>query len=349
MGFLERRQLNSGITYRYRYIDKNGNSQSIKIGKVTAKIAKIHLNKYECLLDSGIDPKGDSQDLKDLKILQLFELDEVWCEHRRQQRTIELNRGIVKQFVKWEGDLLLKSITKAKAEAYFKYCFKVRNYSPTTVNMHLRQLSSIFERGISEHDALTENPFRKISQFVVHKDNKKVEFLTLQQIDFLNDVTKDVPDFNRLLRFYLRTGCRRGEATDLVWSDVNFKKRELELGKAGSMTKVRRSFPMDNVLYALLSELKADSDGHSHVFWNFTGKASQISNKLVRLRRKYDELPESLTPHMLRNTFASHLAAKGNDQKTISTLLGHKSLRTTEIYIHPDSDNIIKSLDSLPY
>lgn len=349
MGFLEKRYLKKDITYRYRYVDKNGSQRSINLGKVSFTVAEKQLKIYEGLLAQGLDPKGDEHNHENLTIMQLFELDEVWCEHRRQQRTIDLNRGIIQQFIRWSGNIRVKAITKNKAEAYFKYCFSERNYSATTVNMHLRQLSSIFERGITEHNALTENPFRQISQFVVHKDKKKVEFLSTQQIKFLLNVTKNDLDFNRLLRFYLRTGCRRGEATDLIWDDVNFKKRELKLGKAGSMTKLRRSFPIDDVLYALLSELKTDSSGHSHVFWKFTGKASQISNRLVRIRRKYDELPESLTPHMLRNTFASHLAAKGNDQKTISTLLGHKSLRTTEIYIHPDSDNIIKSLDTLPY
>ena len=69
--------------------------------------------------------------------------------------------------------------------------------------------------------------------------------------------------------------------------------------------------------------------------------SADLVRRAVRNARRELGLPESLTPHALRHSFASHLLAAGADLRSLQELLGHASLSSTQIYTKVDAARLL--------
>ncbi len=85
---------------------------------------------------------------------------------------------------------------------------------------------------------------------------------------------------------------------------------------------------------------KTGRTGRSH-------RTTTTFQKAVKLAARRTGIPKVITPHTLRHSFATHALRAGMDPRTVQTLMGHKSLRTTMIYLHPQmaGGGVVSPLD----
>lgn len=159
----------------------------------------------------------------------------------------------------------------------------------------------------------------------------------------------------------LDAGLRVGEVVklercDLVLNDepVTTLRIRGPIAKRGK----ERLVPLTTRLQALIREMQIvwlDGPGNSqspHAFCN-SGKASPISTRQVeRIVKSAGKtaIGRPVHPHILRHTFASRLM-RTTSIRVVQTLLGHQNLSSTQIYTHPNGDdlqNAIKSLETPP-
>ncbi len=149
-----------------------------------------------------------------------------------------------------------------------------------------------------------------------------------------------------LLAVMYATGCRVSEVTGLTMRDVNLDEGYCRcLGKGNKERVVSLGqVAIDAVHEYLRTERGLLTHGRDadHLFVTRSGR--QMSRVMVwNLVRKYARragCSGDVTPHTLRHSFATHMLAGGAEIRALQELLGHASIRTTQIYTHVEHSRL---------
>lgn len=160
-----------------------------------------------------------------------------------------------------------------------------------------------------------------------------------EAFDVLNATVNDENDWQQLRDLAVFTllygsGLRISEALNLNDGDINDNNFIVIRGKGNK----ERIVPILDIARTRIDEYKKACPYNikqgDALFLGSRGErllARIVQRNLVKLREKL-HLPDTLTPHALRHSFATQLLANGVDLRSIQELLGHESLSTTQRY-----------------
>ncbi len=151
-----------------------------------------------------------------------------------------------------------------------------------------------------------------------------------------------------MLETLYATGMRISELVSLDLNDLDLKDSEIRVTGKGNK---ERLVPVGRIASRSLEEYIAlgrpQMIGRSHntaIFLNQRGGRLSRSGawRILKSYAKRVALEKKMSPHTLRHSFATHLLENGADLRHIQELLGHSSIRTTQVYTHVTREQVRK-------
>jgi integrase/recombinase XerD len=193
---------------------------------------------------------------------------------------------------------------------------------------------------LMHNKAWEQNIFRRV--YAPRVPRKLPRYLTIEEMDSLLQVySESTPADLRnkaILEVLYASGIRVSEIVGLNLGDVNLARGELlVLGKGNKERISLLGQPAVQALGTYIDKARSQFLGKrmtNAVFLNrFGGRLSTRSvDEIVRQAGSAAGLQQTVTPHLLRHTFATHMLNGGADLRVLQELLGHENLATTQIY-----------------
>ena len=140
-----------------------------------------------------------------------------------------------------------------------------------------------------------------------------------------------------LFELFYGAGLRISEVVQANWGDYDSRQKCLKVVGKGNKERV---CPVGEQAAGLLEAFRKEHavvKGRTDpVLHTLAGKrlVPFWIQKRMKFYLRVADLPEDLTPHKIRHSFATHLLNAGADMRIVQELLGHASLSTTQIYTH---------------
>ncbi|MBF0467192.1 MAG: tyrosine-type recombinase/integrase [Nitrospirae bacterium] len=306
-------------------------NEKISLQTTDEREAKVRFNQLQ---REALKGKLVVMDRGENKTLSEFIAEyEKWAEKNLSYNTsIKLR---LKKFVDVIGkNREISTLKKRELDSYVDYC-RGRKNKPTTINIELRHIKAAFSKAV-EWEYLKENPFMGYSQLKYHHEH--IRFLKSNEIDKIFNAIGDNQRDRLVFALYVYTGGRREEINQLQWSDIrdgciHFKRKHYKV----------TAIPVHHILQAIIDELPPNRVGRV-----ITGISAPEMARKVKSYLNQCGLGQ-FRCHDLRHTFASHLVMAGVDITTVSKLLGHTSISTTQIYAHLSNKHLQDAIAKLDY
>ncbi len=249
----------------------------------------------------------------------------------------------------------LKAVVKTDYYQYMSYLKKLselKRNSEKTYSSYLKKIFSI----LTEEEKILINPFSSIAVVkspVVIRDKVLSESEMKKLIEEASGKSLKEKRDKVVIELLYCTGIRIRELINLELSD--FLTEEKLLFIRNGKGKKDRVIPLSNHIYPVLTEyvnntrrklLKRKKRKQLFFCYNFeTLNRQSISNMLGKTAKKAG-IEKKVSSHIIRHSFATHLLERGADIREIQLLLGHTSIKSTQVYLNLSNKHLKKLYSS---
>lgn len=274
-------------------------------------------------------------------------------EKNYSTKTVVSYRHDIDDFIDFMINILKKDINKDTfiilEHRDFRSWLSHRSFMGLSARTNARALSSIkslFKFLEKKYDIFNEIIFKvktpKFKKSLPKNVNKNNIFKMIQCIKDFNKNEWEVKRDVALFILLYCCGLRISEGLNLTKSSFIDDNKIKVLGK-GKKERILYLLP---IVVDLINDYKKNCphDTDKFLFVSKTGKqySAVVFTKLIQNIRIALNLPDNITPHSLRHSFATELLSNGADLRVIQELLGHSSLKTTQIYTHINVNDMLR-------
>ena len=378
-GFGARRQIEA-VSYILIYRTAEGRQRWHTIGRHgspwTPETARKEAKRLLGSVAGGLDPaalkraKRAASSVAELCDLYLADAEAGRVLTRRKAAkkasTMLTDRGRIERHIKpLLGTMRVPAVTRADIEGFMhdvaegKTAARSKTKKPRglanvrggkgTASRTVGLLGSIFTYAV-RHGMRPDNPVRGVERFA---DGQRKRRLTDEEYAVIGAALRNAekdgeiwPPAIALTRFLLVTGWRRGEGLALKPSELDLARRTAMLGNSKSGRSVR---PLSNSATDLLREATGSRPKPDGLIFPASRGRGLMSGypKIWESVAKSAGLPDDVTPHVFRHSFASLAADLGYSEPTIAALIGHAGRSVTSRYIHSADAVLLAAADAV--
>jgi len=241
----------------------------------------------------------------------------------RSPNTIKTFKSLLKKFIEYLGNKHVKDATTWDVDAFLAK-LRASGYSERSV-----YTAAVAVKRFMEYLGLGGN----LRGFELpRRPSELPRYLTPDEVEAMINAASNLRD-KLIVSMLYSTGMRVSELVNVRVSDVNLEERSIRVrGKGGKERVVFFNGKTHSLLVEYLKRMRPDEylfpgrgGGHIHYV---------TVERIVRTLAKAAGIRKRVTPHVLRHSFATHSLTRGMDIREIQELLGHASLKTTQVYTH---------------
>ncbi|WP_025743062.1 site-specific integrase [Aquimarina pacifica] len=246
-----------------------------------------------------------------------------------------------------ERQLGIGDIDKEWVEGFKKYLVTVEAsvegtpLSLNTCHVYFSKFRSSFKKAVKEK-LITHNPCEDVAH--IPKEETEREFLTFEELQSAFRTECHPLILKKAFLFSSLTGLRKSDILKMKWSEVQHSENQgWYIRFTQKKTKGVETLPISDEARALLGE-KSGLDNPVFEGLKFDGATS------IKLQRwmLQSGITKIITFHCARHTYATLQLTFGTDIYTLSKLLGHKTLQTTQIYAKIIDKKKVEAANRIP-